>query len=243
MGATKEFMAVAALITEHRQKAGLTKAQLARALGFTGSTYVIMVEAAQRRPSMKLIEGMIRIVKLTGGEAEELRDAARWLHTSGEGRELIEKARRRSVAALGLAGKAVPIRYIPVVASHPAGEEMMGPNPTGLQATEYVSVAEELVREYPGAFALRMDDDAMSPRFNTGDFVIAALSRDAEQGKAALVMLKMADREPEILCRLWYKAGKMVSLVAASPAVEPMVIQEDAVAWAHAVVVSARREM
>lgn len=228
---------LARLLTAFRELRGLSKAELGRAIGCTGGQ-ISHYEAAREKPTEHRLDAIILALTLSGGEAAELEYAWAYATTPAAARAIITRPPRS--ASNNLPPNAIPIVYIPVVGQCPAGDPAMqtdGEYPVGF-AEEYVPVAESIVRENPGCFALRIEGDSMVPRYQPGDYVVASPSREIVQGKPAIVQVGDAG---EVTCKCWYRTDSIVTLVAENKAYPPRIYDISQVLWAYPVVWEMRR--
>jgi len=96
---------------------------------------------------------------------------------------------------------------------------------------EFIDCA-QISRNYPGAFALRIDGDSMSPHICDGDIVVASAFITPRDGTTAVV--KLHD-QIGVTCKIFRRDGDRVHLIAANEKYDTKVYNQDEVAWARAV--------
>jgi SOS-response transcriptional repressor LexA len=124
-----------------------------------------------------------------------------------------------------------------------AAQEQQGPvslvqlsEPSADGVAEFID-APALAARYPDAFALRVDGDSMAPRVADGDLVVVSPSRRAWNGETAVVKLV---GQIGATCKIYWRLGGEVHLIAANERYETGVCAGEAVQWALAVLCRVR---
>jgi len=150
------------LLTQYRERAGLTKTELAKKIGVTVS-YIIDLEAGRKKPpTIERIEQIINIFSLSKKEAMEL------LNSAAEERILKKDIRFFQIGRLK-PGLPSDIQKIPVISWVYANRfaDVEDPFPPGI-ADQYVYTT----TRGKHIFGLRVIDDCMEPEFREGDIII-----------------------------------------------------------------------
>lgn len=106
----------------------------------------------------------------------------------------------------------------------------------GVSVCEFLS-APGVIREYPDAFALRVDGDSMSPAIQHGDLVIVSPSHAARAGRPAVVQLR---RQIGMTCKLFRPAGSRIRLIPINEHFPTTTHGVDQLVWALAVLYRVR---
>lgn len=112
--------------------------------------------------------------------------------------------------------------------------QLAEPLPSGV--VEFVD-APSIRREFPEAFALRVDGESMSPRFRHGDVVIASAGRGVRQGQAALVQIR--DRVG-ITLKLVRRDDEAVHLIPINETYDTERLAADEIEWEAPVLLAVR---
>jgi SOS-response transcriptional repressor LexA/transcriptional regulator with XRE-family HTH domain len=90
----------------------------------------------------------------------------------------------------------------------------------------------DIVRIYPGCFALQIDGDSMAPRICDGDIVLVSPSVSAGQGQVAVVKVAGAIG---VTCKLFRSEEDSIHLVPINEKYDAKIIKSQELLWALAV--------
>jgi hypothetical protein len=106
------------------------------------------------------------------------------------------------------------------------------PHPQQDQPAEFVRT-DQVRRQYPDAFAVRIDGESMTPEIAHGDVILASPSAPAIDGQAAIVQLK---GQIGVTCKVFRREGQTVHLIPINEQFEPVTTSQDRVQWALRVI-------
>lgn len=177
-----ELDPIVTMLVRCRTGAGLTKAEIARRITAGGhkvsQSYVAHVEAGSSPPTEALVEGYIAACRPTRDGAELLRALLDGARSNRYGRRLAERA-LGSIEQMG----AIRLHFAPLVSGAVGRAALLGGGPL---AKGRVAVPESLALEFEGLFAVRVEDDSMSPRWTKGDVIVCSLGRRPGLGLPAV---------------------------------------------------------
>jgi len=104
------------------------------------------------------------------------------------------------------------------------------------EVCEFIA-APALKAKYPDAFALRVDGDSMAPDIVHGDMVVLSLSRQAEDGRSAVVQLR---GQIGVTCKIYRRQGAAVHLIPINEKYAPAAHPAAQVLWALRVLARVR---
>jgi len=84
----------------------------------------------------------------------------------------------------------------------------------------------------PGAFALRVDGDSMSPRILDGDIVVSRRDAVSQSGQTAIVKIR---GRIGVTVKLWRPEGDCVHLIPINESHQPTVLRRSEIVWASRV--------
>ncbi len=226
---------IAALITQERERAGLNKSQLARAIGWTGPSYMMEIEKGEAAPTEEKLEEIIEVLAVSPRIAEQMRVANWEARTTPEGIKLAE--RRAQEGTQGEPGASIPEGTIPIVWIRVVDETFTGDpkevvmGAKGPEVVGHAPISATLLEEHESCLGLLVSDDKMAPKIGHGAVVVASMTQRAVHGKLAVV-----GWEKGTICRIWRKRGKRVTLTPMNPEFPAMEMDKSKIKWAQLVI-------
>lgn len=232
-------MDVGKRISEMRFARGLTARELGKRVGVSQS-YISLLENGKRRLSVPLLGKIAEVLSLSLAQFFSDVDAV----AQPGGRPGVDLDRLYASGELHspaeAAGSVAPIkmRAIPLVSRVAAGD------PAGFTDGEYpADLAEKFVPspadvDDPNAFAFRIHDDSMAPRFSDGDLVICSPRALPAEGDAVVAKV----RGKETTCKVLHLDDGSFVLSPVNPDYPTLVYPKAEIDWMYPVVICQHRE-
>lgn len=96
------------------------------------------------------------------------------------------------------------------------------------QPVEFVA-AGKIKSRWPGAFAVRIDGESMTPTIRHDDLVILSFSAQAVNGQSAVVQLQ---DQIGVTCKIYHQKGDRTHLVPINEQFSPQAYRNDQIVWA-----------
>ena len=126
---------------------------------------------------------------------------------------------------------------------HPSGIATSAPrfgnvipdDPSILEQTE----VPEAIEDHKRLASFRASDSSMLPDIHEGDIIFFCPDLELRPGNTALVKY-----DGNVLCKLWFPQGDLISLSSTSPGIPPIIIKAQEVLWAYrAIMVKTERKL